>query len=205
MHFNRRGAALLWALVIIATFTAILAAMLPTVMSANDVDQVDASADMLREVARAVRKFDSTVTRSAGNYFLPNRLNQLTNVVTNGGQAGCSFAGTNDQYNNTSVTNWNANGPYGPFYMTTVGLMTPIGRLNDTPSQTYLTVGTTRTAITDPYYIQMQNVDIKLARLLDALVDGTPNAAADTVFYTAVAADSTTTVSWRVYLLNNAC
>ena len=51
----------------------------------------------------------------------------------------------------------------------------------------------------------MQNVDIKLARLLDALVDGTPNAAADTVFYTAVAADSTTTVSWRVYLLNNAC
>jgi hypothetical protein len=54
--------------------------------------------------------------------------------------------------------------------------------------------------MSDPYFIQIAGVDVKLARLLDVYVDGVPGATTDTVRYDAPTPDSTVLLSYRVRL-----
>lgn len=193
---QRGGYALLWVLVILGAISTILAAAAPLVMEANDLSRVVISAEMLRKVSKAVDSFNLVVKRGGTSWTTPNKLSLLTSTVVNGSQAGC----TAQTYNATAVTNWAANGPFGEYFIQPAGLWTPIGRINDAPSRSPTTLGTLRTSNSDPMYIQIEDVDVKVARLLDAYVDGTPGQAADTVQYTNPAADSTVIVSYNVTL-----
>ena len=196
-----RGAALLWAIVFIAIITAIAATVSPFTMQANDMDNVVETANRLRRVATAVQAFDSLIETAPG-FGTPATLTLLTTSPVSGAGAGCTgqSPAKNNNYNNLSVQDWAAYGPFGQYVMSSAGLWTPLGTLNDAPSRASTTIGTKRTSLGDPYFIQVENVNVQLARLLDAYVDNAPNAAADTVWYTTAAADSTVTVSWKVFL-----
>jgi hypothetical protein len=195
------GFALLWVLVFVSVVAAVLAAAAPTMLELNDRNQVAETATRIRRVSEAVRDFNSLI-QSAPGHATPRTLTLLTTPISSGDPAGCTglTPAKNTQYNNTSVQNWNTNGPFGVYLMSTDGVWTPLGSINDAPSRSATTIGTVRTSLSDPYFLQIENVEVHLARELDAYVDGTPGALADTVQYTTPAADSTVTLSWRVFL-----
>jgi hypothetical protein len=193
--FHRRsGSALLWSIALISVLALIAAIAAPYLSDIGGLERVGTTATMLREVASGVDSFNLTAKRGSSAFTTPNNLAQLTATIANGGTSGC----TAQTYNATAVTNWTSGAPYTSFWMPSDGLWTPIGRLNNLPSRVTTAQATARTANSDPYYIQIPNVDIKDARMLDLLIDGALNGAADTVLYTAPGADSTVLLSYNV-------
>lgn len=189
----------MWILVTIAVIAAVAAATAPLLMQINDTNRIAISARMLRDVARGIDSFNAVVKRgpaSTATNTTPASLNLLTVAVASGGPAGCR----GQQYDSTSVNAWGPNAPFAPYVMPSEGLSTPIGRLNNLPSRSATTAGAQRRATSDPYFIQIGQVDVKVARQLDVYVDGTANASADTVLYTAPTRDSTVLLSYRVFL-----
>lgn len=186
----------MWTIALVAIIAAAAAVAAPYLAQMNDVDRITRTATILRTVAAGVDSFNATA-RTGVAFNNPNNLAQLTVTIVNGQTAGC----TAQTYNATAVTNWATGAPYVTYSMPAAGLWTPIGRLNNLPSRTTATAGTARTANSDPYYIQIPNVHIKDARMLDLLIDGVINnaGATDTVLYTAVASDSTVLLSWNVF------
>lgn len=191
----RSGSALLWTIAMIAVFAVMAATAAPYLEDVGDAGRVRTAADQLRKIAQAVDTFNLTAKRGGASFTTPNNLAQLTVTIANGAQAGC----TAQTYNNTAVNNWATKAPYTSFWMPSNGLWTPIGRINNSPSRVATAQATIRTSTSDPYYIQIPNVDVKDARMLDLLVDGTVDGAADTVLYTAPAADSTVLLSYNVF------
>lgn len=192
---TRNGFGVLWVIMIVALLAVVAAAAAPYLAQLNDVDRVNETATALRKVATAIDSFNLTAKRGGTSWTTPNNLALLTVTVVNGQPAGC----TTLTYNATSVTAWATGAPYAPFFMPTDGLWTPLGRINNAPSRVTTAPATARTSINDPYYIQIPNVDVRDARMLDLAVDGTINNAADTVLYTAPAADSTVLLSYNVF------
>lgn len=197
----RRGFALIWAVVTVAIIAALVAAAAPTLTQWVDTTRVTSTADILRDIRIGVDSFNKTAKRGGPAFTTPNTLYLLDTVVVNGAQAGC----TTQTYNATAVTNWTNNGPYLSFYFSPDGLETPLGHINNAPSRSSGTIGTLRTSQNDSFFVQMQNVDVQFARMLDLTVDGTINSTHDTVQYSAPAADSTVTVSWWVPLFHTGC
>lgn len=192
-----RGYILLWAVAMLAILAALAAVTAPYLTTATDAARVERSAAILASIAEAVDSFNLVVKRGGASFTTPNNLTQLTSTIANGDQAGC----TSQTYNTTAVTNWRNNAPFGGgIAIDASGVWTPLGRINVDPSRTPNTVGTARTSTSDPYYVQMEDVDIALARGLDLYVDGTESRTAGVVRYTAPAADSTTVVSYDVTL-----
>jgi hypothetical protein len=199
MSMVRRGAILLWVVVTIAVVAAVAAVAAPLLTQINDTQRVALGAKMLRDVAHGVDSFNAVVKRGSGRtavYTTPARLTLLTAPPSNGGSAGCS----DRRYDTSSVAAWNANAPFAPYVIPVEGLYTPLGRINDVPSRTATAAGQARRSMSDPYFIQIAGVDLKLARLLDVYVDGGAGADADTVQYDAPARDSTVLLSYRVSL-----
>jgi hypothetical protein len=195
----RRAAVLLWILVTIAVIAAVAAVAAPLLMKINYTNRVAISARMLRDVAHGVDSFNAVVKRgplSAPTNTTPAGLDLLTVPVTSGGPAGCR----GQQYDSSSVDAWGPGAPFAPYVMPREGLSTPIGRVNNAPSRSVTTTASQRRSMTDPYFIQIAQVDVKMARLLDVYVDGVANANADTVLYTAPSRDSTVLLSYRVFL-----
>jgi type II secretory pathway pseudopilin PulG len=195
----RRGAILLWVVVTIAVVAAVAAVAAPLLVQINDTQRVALSARVLRDVARAVDSFNAVVERGTGRPAMsttPARLSLLTAPVANGGAAGC----TGQRYDTSSVVAWNRNAPFAPYVMPVEGLYTPLGRINDAPSRSPTAVGQGRRSASDPYFIQIASVDVKMARLLDVYVDGVADANADTVQYDAPRRDSSVLLSYRVSL-----
>jgi len=195
----RRAAVLIWILVTIAVVAAVAAATAPLLVQITDTNRIAISARMLRDVARGVDSFSAVVKRGSGSTATnttPAKLELLTITVANAMPAGCS----GQRYDTASVGAWGANAPFAPYVMPAEGLSTPIGRLENAPSRSATSAGAQRRSTSDPYFIQMGQVDVKMARLLDVYVDGVANASADTVQYTAPSRDSTVLLSYRVFL-----
>jgi len=197
---RERGFAVLWVLMFVTLVVVIAAAAAPYLHQAADLDRVQRTAQILSQVTDAVDSFTLVVKRGGASWTTPNNLTQLSSTIVSGGPAGC----TTQTYNGTAVTNWTANAPFGgQFVVDANGIWTPIGRINIAPSRTPNTVGTRRTSTSDPYYLQMESVNVALARELDVYVDTTPSQTAGLVQYTAPAADSTTVVSYDVTLAHS--
>jgi hypothetical protein len=195
----RRAAVLMWILVTIAVIAAVAAATAPLLLQINDTNRIAITARMLRDVARGVDSFNAVVKRGSGSTATnttPASLDLLTVTVASGKPAGCR----GQQYDSTSVNAWGASAPFAPYVMPAEGLSTPIGRLGNAPSRSTTTTGAQRRSASDPYFIQIGHVDVKMARLLDVYVDGAANANADTVLYTTPSRDSTVLLSYRVFL-----
>lgn len=200
----RRGMVLLWTIATIAILAAVAAAVAPYLLQFNDKDDVAVTSSILHTVSAAVDSFNVHIARTGPTINqTPITLSVLTTVMTQNTTAGCTIAG--DQYTNASVTAWNTWGPFGSIVFPTTGVWTPMGRINNSPSRASTTVGTARTATTDPYFIQIQSVPVGMARLLDAYVDGTSGQTADTVQYTTPGSDSLVTLSYRVFFTSNSC
>jgi hypothetical protein len=195
----RRAAVLLWILVTIAVLAAVAAVAAPLLMQINDTNRIAISARMLRDVARGIDSFSTVVQRGsapAATHLTPASLDLLTVTVAKGGTAGCR----GQQYDSSSVDAWGEHAPFAPYVMPREGLSTPIGRVNNAPSRSTAVAASQRRTPTDPYFIQIPQVDVKLARLLDVYVDGAANPNADTVLYTPPSRDSTVLLSYRVAL-----
>jgi hypothetical protein len=195
----RRAAVLMWILVTIAIIAAVAATTAPLLMQINDTNHIAISARMLRDVARGVDSFSAVVKRGSGSgatNTTPATLDLLTVTVANAKPAGCR----GQQYDSTSVAAWGTGAPFAPYVMPSTGLSTPIGPMNNAPSRSATSAGGQRRSASDPYFIQIAQVDVKMARLLDVYVDGVANANADTVWYTAPSRDSTVLLSYRVFL-----
>lgn len=193
--------ALVWAIVTTAIIAALVAAVAPTLTQLVDTTRVNTTADVLHAITVGVDSFNKTAKRGGPAFTTPNTLYLLDTVVVNGQPAGC----TTQNYNGTAATNWLANGPYLSFYFPPTGLQTPLGVVNNAPSRSAGSIGTRRTSQSDSFFVQMQTVDVQLARMLDLTVDGTIGSTADTVQYSAPAADSTVTLSWWVPLFHTGC
>lgn len=197
--------ALLWAITFIAIVAAIAATVSPFAIQTNDMKDVARTADILSRLADAVDSFDLVVKRGNGapatNFTTPNNLTLLS-TRPGTGTAGCST----QTYNTTAQGNWDTFHPFGgQIVVDASGISTPLGTISVTPSRTAATQGTQRTATSDPYWIQIPGVEIKLARALDLYVDGAAGQAAGTVQYTNPAADSTTLVSYNTNITQQAC
>lgn len=195
----RRAAVLLWILVTIAVIAALAAVTAPLLLQLNDNDRITLTARVLHDVAHGVDSFNVVVKRGSGasaTNTTPASLDLLTSAVVNGRPAGCR----GQQYDTNSVSAWAAAAPFASYVMPSEGLSTPIGRISNAPSRSATVAGDQRRTTSDAYFIQIPQVDVKMARLLDVYVDGVANATADTVQYTTPARDSTVLVSYRVSL-----
>lgn len=191
--YPRRGFALIWVLAITAIVSILLATAAPYLAESADRIAVERTSDILHLLASGVDSFNVIVKRGGPSRTTPHVLSQLTTTaVVSGGPAGC----TTQTYNNTAAGLWPTAAPYTSIYVPVGGIWTPLGQVNDAPSRTPATEATTRTSTSDPYYIQIPNVDYALAQMLDMYVDGTIDGAADTVRYNPAAADGTTLVSY---------
>ena len=189
----RSGFAYLWLIATVAVVAALAAFTAPYIDRTIDVIQVGEAADALKSLAVGVDSFNIIVKRGGPSRTTPHLLSQLTTTpVANGGPAGC----TTQTYNSTAAGLWPTAAPYTSVYVPVGGLWTPLGKVNDAPSSTYLTEATARTSTSDPYYIQIPSVEIGLARMLDLMVDGAADSTAGTVRYLPAASDSTTLVSY---------
>jgi len=195
----RPGSALLWTIAVIGCLAVTAAAAAPYLVQVNDVTRVNDAAQTLRDIAEGIDSFNLTAKRGSASFTTPNQLSQLTATIVNGQTAGC----TAQNYNATAVGNWATGAPYTAFWMPSNGLWTPIGRVNNRPSKDSSRQAVARTANSDPYYVQIPNVDIKDARMLDLAIDGALDADSDTLLYSAPAPDSTVLVSYHVVLAHS--
>ncbi len=200
--WSRRGFALMWSIVTIALIAALVAAVAPTLTQMVDVTRVETTADYLRDISVAVDSFNKTVKRGASSFTTPRYVHLLDTIVVSGDSIGCV---SNQTYNNTAVNNWNTNGPFLPFYFSPNGLETPLGHVSDSTSRTMGTLAVRRTSQNDSLFIQIPNVYVGFARMMDLNVDGTADPNADTVRFTAPGADSLVLVSWWVPLFHAGC
>lgn len=189
---------LLWILVTIAVIAAVVAVTAPLLMQLNDTDRITLSARLLHDVAHGVDSFNTVVKRGSGSTAInttPASLELLTSAIGNNAAAGCR----GQQYDTSSVSAWAANAPFAAYVMPAEGLSTPIGRINNAPSRSATVAADQRRTTADAYFIQIAQVDVKMARLLDVYVDGVANASADTVQYSTPSRDSTVLLSYRVF------
>lgn len=194
--------ALIWAIVTIAILAALVGAAVPTLSQWVDTTRVTSTAETLRDITVAVDSFNKTVKRGASSFITPRYLHLLDTVLVVGDSVGCR---SNQTVNTTAQNSWITNGPFLSFYMSPYGLETPLGHLSDSVSRTNSLLASRRTSQTDSFFIQIPNVDVSLARMLDLDVDGTINANGDTVQYTAPGADSLVLLSWWVPLFHSGC
>lgn len=185
------GYAIIWVVIALSVIATLAAASASSLVTINDVTRVNTTATMLKTVAAGIDSFNVDL---GAPRVTPNNLTLLTTAVVSGSRAGCSTA----NYAGAHVTQWTLHAPYSPYVMPSTGLWTPIGQINNLPSRTAATAGTQRTATSDPYFIQISNVDSTLAHMLDLVVDGTSSGSAGTVRYTASAADGTVLLSYLV-------
>jgi type II secretory pathway pseudopilin PulG len=176
---------------IIAIIAVIMAAVAPSLAQSNDVERVTDAADKLKLVSNAVDSFAKYVRRgpgvTGGKHFVPASLTHLDEVMPSVGSSGCASW----PYNTNGQNGWVANGPFTPIYMPSNGLWTSIGRINDS----YATL--TASAATF-YDLTIPSVSTQDAELLDQIVDGNQNSAADTVRYTPPSG-GTVTLTYRVF------
>lgn len=187
----------MWAIVTVAVIAALVAAAVPTLSQWVDTTRVTTTAETLRDIAVGIDSFNNTAKTGPTKYTTPRYLHLLDTIVVNGDSAGCR---SNIKYNAASVTGWTTNGPYVSFYISPYGVDTPIGRVGDSTSRSMGAFGSRRTSQTDSVFIQIDSVDVGLARMMDLDVDGTVNANGDTVRFTAPGADSLVLLSWWVPL-----
>jgi hypothetical protein len=192
--------AYLWVITTVAVIAVFAAVAAPYVDQTTDVVAVRETSTILHDLSDGVVAFTNLVKRGPTRYHTPRLLNMLTTTpVTNGDAAGCTL----QTYNSAAEAAWTANAPFTTNYVPVGGIWTPLGLVNDAPSNTDAAESSVRSDDNDPYYIQIANVDIGLARMLDLHVDGALDGAADTVRYTPATADSTTLLSYLVPLPHN--
>jgi hypothetical protein len=195
----RQGYAYLWTLCLIGIFATLAAAAAPYLSELNDVSHVNATAETLRGLAAGVDSFNLYAKRGGPSFTTPALLSDLTTEIVAGDQAGCTAL----TYNSTAVSNWDAHAPFTDFYVPVGGLWTPLGRVNDAPSSTASAASVPRATNGDPYFIQIPNVDVALARMLDMALDSAADPNGGALFYTTPAADSTVLVSYEVTLAHS--
>jgi hypothetical protein len=193
---HRPGFAYLWAICTIGVIAILVATAAPHLAQINDVNRVDGTAQTLRDLAAGVDSFNLYAKRGSASFTTPALLSDLTTSIANGAPAGCTAL----TYNNTAVANWTAHAPYADFFVPGGGIWTPLGRVSDAPSRAAAVLAAPRTSTSDPYYIQIDSVDVELARMLDLAVDDTLNAGGGALQYTTPGTDSTVLVSYQVTL-----
>lgn len=198
----RRGFALVWGIVTVAIIAALVGAVAPSLTQWVDTTRVTTTAGYLRSISIGVDSFNKTAKRGGTSFLTPRYLHFLDTVLVVGDSVGCV---SNQTVNATAVTNWTTNGPYLSFYFSRYGLDTPLGHISDSTSRTMATLAVRRTSQNDSVFIQIPNVDVGLARMMDLDVDGTANANGDTVRYTTPGADSLVLLSWWVPLFHTGC
>lgn len=193
---------MIWVVVTLAVITTLAAAAAPYLYQLTDVRDVNQTAATLGALATGIDSFDVTVKRGPTKYTTPHFLNMLTTTApVAGDSAGCTI--TKQPYNSATANAWPTGAPYVDFYVPVGGLWTPLGLVVDVPSRTAASLSSLRTDDNDSLFIQIDEVDVRLARMLDLKVDGTLDGTADTVRFDTPGSDSLTMVSYWVPLPHN--
>jgi type II secretory pathway pseudopilin PulG len=191
---RRGGYAILWALMVIAIIAVLMAAVAPSLMQSNEVSRVTDAATKLKLVSNAVDSFAKYIrhaTGVAGKHEVPGSLTDLETLIAIGGTSGCSGV----TYSNFGQNNWTTNGPFVQIYMPPNGLWTSIGRIAEPP---------TRIGAQATFDLTIPNVSLQDAQMLDQIVDGNQNSAADTVKY-GPATNGLVTLTYTAFFPFTAC
>jgi type II secretory pathway pseudopilin PulG len=165
-----------WVIVMTAVIAALVAAVAPSLVVANQRSRATRTAMALRAISDAYLSFGLQV----GNF--PGSISMLTNMISTSSRNSCRGVMTT-----TNVSAWPASAPYTTFYTPATGLWTDLGRLRDSiPART--SPGTTAV------YAEIPAVSAADAAMFDLVVD---NGTGDTVTYAAPVND-TTTIRYRL-------
>lgn len=189
----RRGAALLWALIVIALIATIAAYTVSPIVGANDLARWQSTSTTLHAIKVGVDTFAKAVAdgKATSAHNLPGLYSQLANAIKTGDVNSCGNAMTIAKQSTTSDSlTWIAAGPFINFFFPRGGLQTPIGFIVDAVPDRGTTAN--KTAL----YLLISGVDSVDVVGFDAYID---NGTGDTVTTTHAYVNDTTTIQYRLY------
>ena len=178
----RPGYVLVYVVIAIAAVAVLGAVIAPVIASISDRNTASKTYAQLAELDSGIVTFGTLIKRVGTVY--PGAIHQLSNVLVLTDEVSCQ----NNTMNANAVTLWNTNGPFSGQYITTAGLYTPIGKVNDLIEHS---------ATNSPMYLRIPAVDTAMLTKMDAVVDGGDGGAAGTILYTITTA-ATADLRYRV-------
>jgi type II secretory pathway pseudopilin PulG len=169
-------------IVAVATVAVLGAAVLPEVASSADRELAVRTYAQLADLDSGIMTFGTLVKRVGTVY--PGAIHQLTNPLTTSDKVSCQ----NNTMNSNAIKLWNQDGAFSTQYITSAGLYTPIGTVNDLIEHA---------SGSAPMYLRIPAVDTGMLTRMDGLVDGGDGGGAGTILYTTSTA-STADLVYRV-------
>lgn len=190
----RSGYVLLYVLVLVAMVAVVGAVVVPAVASSSDRETATRTYTQLADLDSGIVTFGTLVKRVGTVY--PGSIHELTNALTTSDEVSC----WNNRMNPNAINLWNLNGAFSWQYITTSGVYTPIGTVNDSIEHA---------SGAAPMYLRIPAVDTAMLTAMDGLVDGGDGGAAGTILYTTTTSP-TADLRYRVgfapsFTLKNQC
>jgi len=191
---ERHGYVLLYVLVLIAMVAVVGAVVAPAVASSSDREVASRTYKQLADLDSGIVRFGTLVKRVGTVY--PGSIHELTNALTTSDEVSC----WNNRMNPNAINLWNLNGAFSSQYITTSGVYTPIGTVNDSIEHT---------SGSAPMYLRIPAVDTAMLTAMDGRVDGGDGGSAGTILFT-IATSPTADLRYRVgfapsFTLKNQC
>jgi hypothetical protein len=173
---------LVYIVIAVAVVALLGAVLVPVVASVVDRQVAARTYKQLADLDSGIVKF-GTVIKRVGTVY-PGAIHQLTNALTTSDRVSCQ----NNAMNPNAINLWNLNGAFSSQYITTAGVHTPIGTVNDLIEHS---------AANAPMYLRIPAVDTAMLTRMDGLVDRGDGGAAGTILYT-ITTSSTADLRYRV-------
>jgi len=181
---------MIYVIIALAIVAAAAAAIIPAAASVADREIASRTYAQLANLDTGIVRMQTAL----GSLY-PGKIHQLTNQITTSDANACGnrFAGA-------AVTAWTNNSVFSHQYITTAGLHTPIGTINDAIEHA---------ARGAPMYLRIPGVDTAMVNRMDARVDRSDGGAAGTILFT-ITTSPTADLLYRVgfapaFTLTNNC
>jgi hypothetical protein len=181
---------MVYVIIALAVVIAVAAAIIPEAATVADREVASRTYAQLADLDTGIVNLETAVTTQ-----YPATLHQLTTQITTADTNTCGAT-----YKSAGVTAWTNNSVFSHQYITTGGVYTPIGTINDAIEHAFKGA---------PMYLRIPAVDTAMLSRMDALVDGSDGGAAGTILFT-IAASPTADLVYRVgfapsFTLANVC
>jgi hypothetical protein len=179
---GRLGYALVYVVVAVALVALLSVVLAPAAAGVADRAEAAKTYAQLGNLDSGIVKFGTLIKRVGTVY--PGAIHQLSNALTTSDSVSCQ----NNVMNTNAIGLWNTNGAFSTQYITSAGLHTPIGTVNDQIEHA---------SASAPMYLRIPDVDTATLTRMDGLVDGGDGGAAGTILYT-ITSSPTADLQYRV-------
>lgn len=192
---TRRGSAILMVILFVVITAAVATALIPVLTRVDRLDRAQKTSVILGDLAYQITNgvaADKDFRQSISKH--PGKISQLVFAITASDFTGC----TTTTYLNPQVNNWPGAGPFTYYpIVANVGIMTPMGLVNDQ------TVRTPNTPNVGTLALTMSNVDMEDVEIMDMLIDFSDGIGAGRIRWGAIT-NGLTTLSYT-FTIDNQC